>query len=133
MAARWPLLALAIVGLTAIFPIGASPPPILAFELNDVQLADETYQARLRDLNTAYLMDGLEADRLLWVFRKNAGLPTPGVPFHGTWEGGSRTEMGQEKPTDLHAHGRGGKGGGLCPWPAARPTHRPQRFNPPTP
>ncbi|PNW84899.1 hypothetical protein CHLRE_03g163150v5 [Chlamydomonas reinhardtii] len=28
----------------------------------------------------------LDADRLLWVFRKNAGLPTPGEPYVGSWE-----------------------------------------------
>ncbi|KAG2499174.1 hypothetical protein HYH03_002755 [Edaphochlamys debaryana] len=28
----------------------------------------------------------LDADRLLWVFRKNVGLPTPGKPYIGSWE-----------------------------------------------
>ncbi|KAG2440382.1 hypothetical protein HXX76_004487 [Chlamydomonas incerta] len=28
----------------------------------------------------------LDSDRLLWVFRKNAGLPTPGEPYVGSWE-----------------------------------------------
>lgn len=23
---------------------------------------------------------------MLWAFRHNAGLPTPGIPFYGSWE-----------------------------------------------
>ncbi len=30
-----------------------------------------------------YLLDTLDADRLLWVFRQNAKLPTPGKPYTG--------------------------------------------------
>lgn len=56
------------------------------FELSDVQLAENTFQYQAAASNQEYLLDLLDADRMLWVFRKNAGLPTPGVPFYGTWE-----------------------------------------------
>ncbi len=66
----------------------AGPPPprpaprIEPFELSDVALGDETMQAQAAALNTAYLMDVLDPDRLLWTFRRNAGLPTQGaLPF----------------------------------------------------
>ncbi|MBL8759737.1 MAG: glycoside hydrolase family 127 protein, partial [Phycisphaerae bacterium] len=37
------------------------------------------------DLNVRYLKS-LDPDRLLWSFRKTAGLPTPATPYAG-WEG----------------------------------------------
>eukprot|EP00955_Chlamydomonas_euryale_P097025 365048-Chlamydomonas_euryale.AAC.18 len=63
----------------------AGAPPIRSFDLSDVRLSPDTYQARAMASNTDYMMN-LDPDRLLYVFRANAGLPTPGVPFHGTWE-----------------------------------------------
>eukprot|EP00798_Chlamydomonas_sp_ICE-L_P009143 gene9143-16266_t len=56
-----------------------------AFALSDVWLDDDTFQAKAANLNTEYLMR-LDPDRLLWVFRENARLPAPGLPFTGTWE-----------------------------------------------
>jgi len=55
------------------------------FELSDVQLHDDTYQAKAAALNTEYLFE-LDPERMLLVFRRNADLPAPGVPFYGTWE-----------------------------------------------
>ncbi|MEW5311971.1 MAG: hypothetical protein WDW38_003639 [Sanguina aurantia] len=55
------------------------------FLLSEVKLHDTTLQARAAALNTEYLLQ-LAPDSLLWAFRQNAGLPTPGVPFIGTWE-----------------------------------------------
>ena len=50
------------------------------FDLSDVQLANQTVQARAAELNTQYLFL-LDTDRLLWAFRNNAGLATPSSPY----------------------------------------------------
>ncbi|KAG2455134.1 hypothetical protein HYH02_000953 [Chlamydomonas schloesseri] len=42
--------------------------------------------ARYERINSKYLLDMLDADRLLWVFRTNAKLPAPGKPYIGSWE-----------------------------------------------
>ncbi|HOF48111.1 MAG: glycoside hydrolase family 127 protein [Verrucomicrobia bacterium] len=57
------------------------------FDLREVRLLDGPFrEAMLR--NGRYLHD-LESDRLLWHFRRTAGLPTPGEPMGG-WE---KTEL----------------------------------------
>ena len=56
------------------------------FPLHDVRLLNTSMPARYERINSKYLLDMLDADRLLWVFRKNAGLPTPGEPYVGSWE-----------------------------------------------
>lgn len=56
------------------------------FPLGDVRVADQTMQSRYAAINSKYLLDLLDPDRLLWAFRANAGLPTPGLPFVGSWE-----------------------------------------------
>ena len=49
-----------------------------------MRLSSGTEFAAAEQLNTRYLLS-LPVDRLLWSFRKVAGLPTPGTPF-GAWE-----------------------------------------------
>ena len=58
--------------------------PMKAFDLSDVELHKTTFQSRAEASNLEYLLQ-LEPDRMLYVFRANAKLPTPGVPFWGTW------------------------------------------------
>ncbi|KAG1655843.1 hypothetical protein FOA52_008285 [Chlamydomonas sp. UWO 241] len=62
-------------------------PSIRGFSLGDVRLSQDTFQSRAMRSNADYLLSpGLAPDRLLYAFRANAKLPTPGVPFIGTWE-----------------------------------------------
>ncbi len=53
------------------------------FSTRDVTVADPMLM-QARAVNMQYLLS-LETDRLLWAFRKNSGLPTPGTPLGG-WE-----------------------------------------------
>ncbi|XP_027356336.1 uncharacterized protein LOC113865788 isoform X2 [Abrus precatorius] len=53
--------------------------------LQDVRLNEDSIHARAQQTNLDYLLM-LDVDRLLWSFRKTAGLPTPGTPYGG-WEG----------------------------------------------
>ncbi|XP_061361383.1 uncharacterized protein LOC133305236 [Gastrolobium bilobum] len=53
--------------------------------LQDVRLLVGSIHWRAQQTNLEYLLM-LDVDRLLWSFRKNAGLPTPGTPYGG-WEG----------------------------------------------
>lgn len=53
------------------------------FDMNRVRLLDGI-ERREMEADRKYLHD-LDVDGLLWPFRKNAGLPTPGKPFGG-WE-----------------------------------------------
>lgn len=53
------------------------------FDLKDVRLGDGVCRTA-QEANRRYLHE-LDFDRLLWTFRKNAGLPTPGQPLGG-WE-----------------------------------------------
>lgn len=53
--------------------------------LQDVRLLEGSIHWRAQQTNLEYLLM-LDVDRLLWSFRKNAGLPTPGTPYGG-WEG----------------------------------------------
>lgn len=56
---------------------------VAAFDLHDVRLLDGPCKVA-QEANRRYL-HALDADRLLWNFRQNAGLPTPGQPLGG-WE-----------------------------------------------
>lgn len=53
---------------------------------SEVSLDDDSIQAKAASLNTYYMMDMLDPDRLIWTFRNNAKLPTPNQPYQGTWE-----------------------------------------------
>jgi hypothetical protein len=70
------LLGLAVSALAKIEP----------FPLHDVRLLNDSMPARYERINSKYLLDMLDADRLLWVFRTNAKLPAPGKPYIGSWE-----------------------------------------------
>ncbi|XP_051199496.1 uncharacterized protein [Lolium perenne] len=61
------------------------PPVLVEASLHDVRLdpGDEVY-GRAQQTNLEYLLL-LDVDRLVWSFRKQAGLPTPGAPYGG-WE-----------------------------------------------
>lgn len=61
----------------------ASPSQVEPFKLQQVRLLDGPFKAAA-DRDRQYLHD-LEADRLLYMFRVNAGLPAPGEPMGG-WE-----------------------------------------------
>ncbi len=73
----------------AVWPSGREVAPLQArpFDLRDVKLLDGPFREAM-ERNQRYLHD-LESDRLLWYFRKTAGLATPGEPMGG-WE---RTEL----------------------------------------
>jgi uncharacterized protein len=53
--------------------------------LQDVQLAQDSVYGQAQQTNLEYLLL-LDVDRLLWNFRKQAGLAAPGTPYGG-WEG----------------------------------------------
>lgn len=56
------------------------------FSLHDVHLdPNKSAQGRAQQTNLEYLLL-LNVDSLVWSFRKQAGLDTPGVPYGG-WEG----------------------------------------------
>ena len=73
----------------AVWPSGREVAPLEArpFDLRDVKLLDGPFREAMRR-NQRYLHD-LESDRLLWYFRRTAGLATPGEPMGG-WE---KTEL----------------------------------------
>ncbi|MED6210866.1 hypothetical protein PIB30_068195 [Stylosanthes scabra] len=52
--------------------------------LHDVRLHGGSIHGQAQNTNLKYLLM-LDVDRLLWSFRKNAGVPTPGTPYGG-WE-----------------------------------------------
>ncbi|MED6169897.1 hypothetical protein PIB30_025463 [Stylosanthes scabra] len=52
--------------------------------LHDVRLHGGSIHGEAQNTNLKYLLM-FDVDRLLWSFRKNAGLPTPGTPYGG-WE-----------------------------------------------
>ncbi|KAL8488747.1 hypothetical protein ACS0TY_024875 [Phlomoides rotata] len=52
--------------------------------LNDVRLDPKSMHGEAQQTNLEYLLM-LDVDRLVWSFRKNAGLDTPGEPYGG-WE-----------------------------------------------
>ncbi|KAJ3707912.1 hypothetical protein LUZ61_011617 [Rhynchospora tenuis] len=53
--------------------------------LHDVRLASDSIYGLAQQTNLEYLLL-LDVDRLVWSFRKQAGLETPGTPYGG-WEG----------------------------------------------
>ncbi|MBI3920830.1 MAG: glycoside hydrolase family 127 protein [Armatimonadetes bacterium] len=59
------------------------PIAIQAFDLNEVRLLEGPFKTA-QEANRRYLHE-LDFDRLLWTFRKNAGLSAPGQPLGG-WE-----------------------------------------------
>ncbi|DBA96514.1 hypothetical protein WJX77_003023 [Trebouxia sp. C0004] len=58
---------------------------ISPFPPHDVRLDATSLGARAMALNKDYMLS-LNVDSLLLTFRRNAGLPTPGDPFAGSWE-----------------------------------------------
>ncbi|KAF6136338.1 hypothetical protein GIB67_043055 [Kingdonia uniflora] len=52
--------------------------------LHDVRLDENSFHGKAQQTNLEYLLI-LDVDRLVWSFRKTAGLPTPGEPYGG-WE-----------------------------------------------
>ncbi|KAF8396116.1 hypothetical protein HHK36_017728 [Tetracentron sinense] len=52
--------------------------------LHDVRLDPNSMHGQAQQTNLEYLLM-LDVDRLVWSFRKTAGLPTPGTPYGG-WE-----------------------------------------------
>ena len=76
----------ALTATLAFAQVPAKEPPkmaLQAFELQDVRLLDGPCRVA-QELNRKYL-HGLDVDRLLYAFRQNAGLPSPGAPLGG-WE-----------------------------------------------
>jgi len=71
--------------LVAMEAAGARPVVLRArpFDLKQVRLLDGPFKDAM-ERDRRYLHD-LESDRLLYKFRENAGLPTPGEPMGG-WE-----------------------------------------------
>ncbi|XP_045826710.1 uncharacterized protein LOC123918663 [Trifolium pratense] len=67
--------------------MGVFKPPVGFLKevpLEDVRLLEGSIHAVAQQTNLEYLLM-LDVDRLLWSFRKMAGLPTPGTPYGG-WE-----------------------------------------------
>lgn len=55
-------------------------PALQPFPLSAVTLTPGSQEAEAAELNAEYLRM-IVPDSLLWTFRQNAGLPTPGIPF----------------------------------------------------
>jgi hypothetical protein len=87
MRTTWTVLLLALLALlvlTADAKVAKEPTMALQpFSLTQVRLLPGPC-ARMQENNHKYLLM-LDPDRLLWTFRKQAGLPTPGQPLGG-WE-----------------------------------------------
>lgn len=58
---------------------------IQPFSLDEIQLHEGSVYQRAMALNTEYMLS-LDVDDLLLTFRLNAGLPSPGNPYLGSWE-----------------------------------------------
>ena len=56
-------------------------PKLISFPLSAITLTAGSQEAKAAELNAEYLRM-LEPDSLLWTFRNNAGLPTPGMPYY---------------------------------------------------
>uniref|UniRef100_A0A7N0VF04 Non-reducing end beta-L-arabinofuranosidase-like GH127 catalytic domain-containing protein n=1 Tax=Kalanchoe fedtschenkoi TaxID=63787 RepID=A0A7N0VF04_KALFE len=64
-----------------------SKPPVGVLKevsLHDVALDPDSVHGRAQQTNLNYLLT-LDVDRLVWSFRNNSGLPSPGTPYGG-WE-----------------------------------------------
>jgi DUF1680 family protein len=74
-----------VVAQAAVWPSGREVVAMQAqpFSLSDVRLLDGPFRDAM--LRTQKYLHELESDRLLWYFRKTAGLDTPGEPMGG-WE-----------------------------------------------
>ncbi len=84
IARRGSVLALVAIVTAAGGQTTSRPASVLtAFAPQDVTITGGPALAAF-DTNLRYLRS-LDPDRLLWTFRKNAGLPTPGTPYGG-WE-----------------------------------------------
>ncbi|CAL9196940.1 unnamed protein product [Musa hybrid cultivar] len=70
-------------GLTSAAGVGSSK-FLKEMSLHDVRLDPKSVHGRAQQTNLEYLLL-LNVDRLVWSFRKLAGLPTPGRPYGG-WE-----------------------------------------------
>ena len=77
--------------------------PILPMTFAEVALDEETLQAKAAELNTVYMMELLEPDRIVWAFRNNAGLPAPGTPYSGSWEDPGAGTKGAARQLACHA------------------------------
>lgn len=64
---------------------GVAGPFLSEASLHDVRLESDTMYWRAQQTNLEYLLL-LDVDRLVWNFRKQAGLTAPGTPYGG-WEG----------------------------------------------
>ena len=79
------LVAIVCLGLVSGFTPGLLRPrpvqPVLQpFPLSAVSLTPGSQEANAAELNAEYLRM-IPIDSLLWTFRENAGLPTPGTPL----------------------------------------------------
>ncbi|GFR41395.1 hypothetical protein Agub_g2074 [Astrephomene gubernaculifera] len=81
--ARWGASVSLVLLLHVVLPCQGAIEPL---PLSDVRLLDTSIQIRYERLNAKYLLDMLDPDRLLWSFRKTAGLPAPGTPYIASWE-----------------------------------------------
>ena len=87
----WALLVILVLSTSAatirgaVWPSGREAAELQAepFDLRDVRLSDGPFRDAM--LRTQKYLHELESDRLLWYFRKTAGLDTPGEPLGG-WE-----------------------------------------------
>lgn len=87
---RYPPLVVGLLGLLLqgmnIYSTQAAPlrsavhPQLVPFSLSAIKLTAGSQEAKAAELNAEYLRM-LEPDSLLWTFRNNAGLPTPGTPY----------------------------------------------------
>jgi hypothetical protein len=77
-------LVLATYELPVVAQQGGPSVKLQAFDMGDVTLADGPCLVG-REANRGYLHE-LDVDRLLWAFRKNAGLPTGEAQPLGGWE-----------------------------------------------
>lgn len=64
--------------------VGSSSNFLKELSLHDVRLGSDSLHWRAQQTNLEYLLM-LDVDRLVWSFRRTAGLPTPGSPYGG-WE-----------------------------------------------
>lgn len=65
-------------------PLQSSGQFLKEVSLHNVRLDSSSIQWRAQQTNLEYLLM-LDVDRLVWSFRKTAGLPTPGTAYGG-WE-----------------------------------------------
>jgi hypothetical protein len=118
------LLLLACVALARCDAAGR---PILPMTFREVALDEETVQAKAAGLNTIYMMDLLDADRLIWTFRDNAKLPSPGSPYAGAWGGAPTVCLAHSKQVGAPRSSRATWTPWLCRPPAPGRQRRQRR------